>query len=160
MELGRKRAVRDGDQWRINFSRVQWQHVVTPEGRYRRKLGPDGRRIREDNWTWSPQRAIQMHEPEYWGYVQLSDLPRGQVTFRRSEYEPILQTLFYLFRAKKATRKAESVADLIEDNRIQVKGRMLKARLDQDAYGFHIVVWEEGGPTYAIDEREVVTKLP
>ena len=50
-ELGRKRSLEDGDQWRINFSRVQWQHVVMSEGRYVRKTGLNGNRLREDNWT-------------------------------------------------------------------------------------------------------------
>lgn len=57
---------RDGDRWRVNFSRVEWQHEVV-EGRYRKKAGP-----REDNWVWSPQGVIDMHQPDKWGYVQFS----------------------------------------------------------------------------------------
>lgn len=53
-----------GDQWRVNFSRVQWKTIIK-DGLYA-KL-PD---IKEDNWVWSPQNAIDMHKPEMWGYVQ------------------------------------------------------------------------------------------
>ncbi|HEY8506123.1 MAG TPA: carbohydrate-binding family 9-like protein, partial [Gemmataceae bacterium] len=48
---------RDGDQWRINFSRVQWEHEVIG-GKYAKVKGK-----REDNWVWSPQGLIDMHRP-------------------------------------------------------------------------------------------------
>ncbi|HUU83534.1 MAG TPA: CehA/McbA family metallohydrolase [Phycisphaerae bacterium] len=57
---------RDGDTWRMNFSRVEWQHDIIA-GRYQ-KL-PD---TPEDNWVWSPQGRIDMHVPQHWGYVQFS----------------------------------------------------------------------------------------
>jgi hypothetical protein len=53
-----------GDQWRVNFSRVEWQHDVV-DGKYVKRPG-----LREDNWVWSPQGLINMHVPEYWGYVR------------------------------------------------------------------------------------------
>lgn len=67
----------DGDQWPVNFSRVQWQHQLKADGSYERIPG-----IREDNWTWTQQDAIDMHRPEYWGLVQFSDGPPGTVVFR------------------------------------------------------------------------------
>ncbi|MCH2134059.1 MAG: carbohydrate-binding family 9-like protein [Phycisphaerales bacterium] len=68
---------RDGDQWPVNFSRVQWKHQLKPDGRYERI--PD---VREDNWTWTPQDAIDMHRPEYWGLVQFSDRRPGVAVFQ------------------------------------------------------------------------------
>ena len=53
-----------GDEWRVNFSRVEWQHEVV-DGRYR-KVG----KTKEDNWVWSPQGVINMHVPEKWGRVR------------------------------------------------------------------------------------------
>ncbi|MCP3902371.1 MAG: hypothetical protein GY715_01950 [Planctomycetes bacterium] len=53
----------DGDTWRVNFSRVQWQHRIV-DGAYEKV--PD---TKEDNWVWSPQGAINMHLPRMWGYV-------------------------------------------------------------------------------------------
>lgn len=54
--------------WRINFSRVQWQLI--PNGQsYVKKKNPDGTRIPEYNWVWSPQGIIDMHVPEKWGYL-------------------------------------------------------------------------------------------
>lgn len=59
-------APREGERWRVNFSRVEWQHEIVA-GKYRKVAGR-----REDNWVWSPQGEINMHIPEKWGYVQFS----------------------------------------------------------------------------------------
>lgn len=61
-----------GDQWRINFSRVQWQHAVE-NGKYRRKRdSATGKLLDESNWVWSPQGVVNMHYPEMWGYLQFA----------------------------------------------------------------------------------------
>ncbi len=60
---------REGDLWRINFSRVEWRHEVV-DGQYRKYLGRA-----EDNWVWSPQGTINMHRPETWGYLRFSTSP-------------------------------------------------------------------------------------
>jgi len=69
---------RPGDRWRLNFSRVQWQHQVV-DGRYVRipphgttlaeSLNPEEQEHPEDNWVWSPQGVVNMHLPERWGEV-------------------------------------------------------------------------------------------
>jgi hypothetical protein len=67
-----------GDTWRINFSRVQWRHNhETLDAANMRTGAPhagDGttyvkRPLPEDNWVWSPQWAIDMHLPQFWGKV-------------------------------------------------------------------------------------------
>jgi len=61
-----------GDQWRVNFSRVQWRTIIE-NGEYVRELdNSPGRTRPEDNWVWSPQGLINMHYPEMWGIVQFS----------------------------------------------------------------------------------------
>jgi len=55
---------RSGEEWRINFSRVEWLTDVE-QGRYRKIPGK-----KEDNWVWSPQGVINMHVPDQWGYVR------------------------------------------------------------------------------------------
>jgi hypothetical protein len=62
----------DNDQWRINFSRVEWKTEVI-EGKYQKQIDPaTGKPFPEDNWVWSPQGVVNMHYPEMWGYVQFS----------------------------------------------------------------------------------------
>ena len=71
-------APRPGDTWRINFSRVQWRHNHemlaadgTRTGRTAEGPEPYAKRpgLPEDNWVWTPQWAIDMHLPRFWGRV-------------------------------------------------------------------------------------------
>jgi hypothetical protein len=78
-------APKPGETWRINFSRVQWRHnhealdaagvrLATPNVAARSAPGgaePYAKRagLSEDNWVWSPQWAIDMHLPQFWGRV-------------------------------------------------------------------------------------------
>jgi len=68
---------RDGDTWRIGFSRVEWLIDII-DGKYR-KIPKEMRD--EDNWIWSPQGIINMHAPERWGRVQFTRQPPGQRKF-------------------------------------------------------------------------------
>jgi hypothetical protein len=102
---------RDGDQWRINFSRVQWQHEVVG-GRYRKVKGQ-----REDNWVWSPQGVIDMHRPERWGYLQFSTAAPGTASFRPDPSAPARHLLHRVYYAQRDFRKvrhrwARSLAEL------------------------------------------------
>jgi hypothetical protein len=73
-----KRKPVAGDQWRMNFSRVQWQLEIE-EDKYVKKINPEtGKPFPEYNWVWSPQGIIDMHLPEMWGYVQFSDFLAGK----------------------------------------------------------------------------------
>ena len=95
-----KRRPAPGEQWRINFSRVQWRLDIV-DGAYQKTVNPDtGRPYPEYNWVWSPQLAINMHIPEYWGYVQFSGLPAGEgeepfVPHPDLEIKYLLRELFY-----------------------------------------------------------------
>jgi hypothetical protein len=86
---------RDGDRWRVNFSRVEWK-VVIENGRYRKVPN-----TREDNWVWSPQGVINMHRPETWGYVQFSTAKPGRARFRPDETFPARMELTRLYYAQK-----------------------------------------------------------
>ncbi len=109
------RAPLDGDQWRINFSRVQWRFDIR-EGKYIRRKDR-----REDNWVWSPQWAVDMHRPEHWGYVQFSTAPPGKATFRPDPAGPakhVLQRIYYAQRAFRLAHKryAESLKEVAVPN--------------------------------------------
>jgi hypothetical protein len=102
---------RHGDQWRINFSRVEWD-VEIVEGTYRKI--PDRR---EHNWVWSPQGVIDMHRPERWGYVQFSTDPPGTTPFTPDPTASARDLLMQIYYAQKAfhqqhSRWSESLSDL------------------------------------------------
>lgn len=84
--------------WRINFSRVNWEHDLT-DGRYSRKKDVAGNYLHESNWVWSPQGVINMHEPEHWGYVYFSaDNVGSKSSFTIPEDEHIKWYLYELYR--------------------------------------------------------------
>lgn len=62
----------ENDQWRINFSRVEWKTEVK-DAKYVKQINPaTGKSYPEDNWVWSPQGVVNMHYPEMWGFVQFT----------------------------------------------------------------------------------------
>lgn len=130
-----RRAPRDGEQWRLNFSRVQWTMDVA-DGAYRKRLDPaTGKPLPEDNWVWSPQGAIDMHMPERWGFVQFSSVVAGKGTVpfvedRNDRVKWALRRLYYRQRAYRAThgRYAASLDDLRADD-ICVEGLEFKPEL-------------------------------
>ena len=90
----------DGDQWRVNFSRVEWEIEIV-EGKYQKIAGKP-----EDNWVWSPQGVIDMHRPEKWGYVQFSTAPVASTEFRPDPAHAVRATLHALYEAQSAFHKA------------------------------------------------------
>jgi hypothetical protein len=86
---------RDGDQWHVNFSRVEWLTQVV-EGKYRKVP-----KKREDNWVWSPQGAIDMHRPERWGFVQFSTAKAGTDKFRPDPAGPARHLLHEIYYAQR-----------------------------------------------------------
>jgi hypothetical protein len=66
-----------GDQWRVNFSRVEWRIDPREVGYEKRKDPATGKPLPEDNWTWSPQGLVAMHYPEMWGLVEFCDTRPG-----------------------------------------------------------------------------------
>jgi hypothetical protein len=98
------RAPRDGEQWRINLSRVQWDLDVVDGGYQKRRDAVTGDPLPEHNWVWSPQGAINMHMPERWGVVQFSDVRVGGASVEArapdgEQYRWYLRRLYYAQRA-------------------------------------------------------------
>ncbi|MDZ7292220.1 MAG: carbohydrate-binding family 9-like protein [candidate division KSB1 bacterium] len=106
-----------GDQYRLNFSRVEWQ-VDIVDGRYRKRNDPQtGKPLPEDNWVWSPQGLVDMHYPEMWGFLQFSDKIAGNGTdaFKENPEEKTKWLLRQIYYAEHAYyRKHQSyTADLV-----------------------------------------------
>lgn len=88
---------KEGEQWRINFSRVQWDHDLN-NGSYSRKK-EDKKYLREYNWVWSNQKVINMHEPEKWGFLQFTkSVSSKDVPFIEDKDLSIKQVAYALFR--------------------------------------------------------------
>ncbi len=93
-------APKPGEQWRINFSRVEWKRKIV-NGHYEKEKDPaTGKPYPEDNWVWSPQGIVAMHYPEMWGFIQFSSLTAGSgkenfVVFPEDAAKWFLRKLYY-----------------------------------------------------------------
>lgn len=99
-----------GEQWRVNFSRVDW-HLDIRDGGYHKKTDPatgQEQRWPEENWVWSPSGRVDMHQVETWGFVQFSDKPAGAGTeaFAEKPEEKVKWALWQLYLQQEAHRKA------------------------------------------------------
>lgn len=103
-----RRPPRDGEQWRVNYSRVQWTLDVA-DGTYRKRVDAvTSKALPEDNWVWSPQGAIDMHMPERWGVVQFTAATAGsrRVAFLENRNDRVKWALRRLYYRQRAFRAA------------------------------------------------------
>lgn len=100
LEVSRgKKGPEIGEQFRVNFSRVEWASEAK-DGKYTKVPLKGEDKIRENNWVWAPTGVINIHMPEYWGYVQFSDkvAGTGETPFVKNPAEEtkwILRNLYY-----------------------------------------------------------------
>lgn len=77
--FGKNSTPKLNDRWRLNFSRVQWEHEIA-DGKYTRKKKGD--KLQEEaNWVWSPIGLINMHYPERWGYIQFVEKATDAISY-------------------------------------------------------------------------------
>ena len=128
--------------WKVNFSRVNWQHSVV-DGKYERKKDSEGKFLPEYNWVWSPMGVINMHEPEKWAYVYFSSKESND-KFTIPQEEKVKWELYTLYRAQKRyfdknKSWAKSLQSISKKN-IVVDGKTLKPVLENHSSGFNILV--------------------
>ena len=139
-----QRLPQNGDRWRVNFSRVEWQTDVR-SGSYIKRLRPGTTNpLPEDNWVWSPQGAIDMHMPERWGYVQFSNVHAGAKpdTFLDDPNERIkwaLRRLYYRQRRYRAANGEYARAlDSLNVSDIRVDGLDFRPAMQLTASSYEI----------------------
>lgn len=153
-----------GDQWRINFSRVEWK-VQAKNDRYEKVINPETNKpFPENNWIWSPQGYINMHMPEYWGYVQFAgSVDESGVTFKEpegTESRWILRNLYY--RQFKYNEEKGEYASSLEDLSWPVdslKEISKEVILESGKYGYQAYI-ESNEPDgkFVINERGRIVK--
>jgi len=129
----------DGDQWRVNFSRVEWT-LASAGGRYAKVPG-----TRENNWVWSPQGVVDMHRPESWGYVQFSTGRPGTTSFRADPTLAARRWLHAVYYAQRDFRRAHgrwaptldelgvappAAGDALGHGGLEVTGSLFEAAVD------------------------------
>jgi len=103
---------KDGEQWRMDFSRVEWI-VDIIDGKYR-KVPKEMRP--EDNWVWSPEGVVDMHRPERWGYVQFSTEAAGVAKFKPDPTLAARDRLMEVYhRQREFMKRAGKYAGTVEE---------------------------------------------
>jgi hypothetical protein len=142
---------RDGDRWRMNFSRVEWR--ATAHGMTYSKLLEEktGKPLPEDNWVWSPQGLINMHYPEMWGFVQFSSAPPGSppapmVMPPEEEVKRVLRQIYY--REKEYFAQKHAFAPLLALLRLEkltVKNFVVSPSIEVTTSSFEAVASSDDG---------------
>jgi len=84
------------NQWRINFSRVEY-HVTVVGDHYEKVPG-----LPEDNWVWSSQDVVNMHIPERWGIIQFSADPVNTTTYTPDPFWTLRSVLHEVYNAERS----------------------------------------------------------
>lgn len=97
-------APKDGEQWRVNFLRVNHQ-IDIEDGKYKRKINPETNKpFGCYNWIWTVSGRSGCHAPELWSFVQFSDKKPGTDTFvddKNDDLKWALRQVYYRQRAFK-----------------------------------------------------------
>lgn len=158
--LPKKEQVATGKTMRINFSRVQWETDMI-NGRYVKRA------LSENNWVWSPQRAIAMHEPEFWGrvYFAPSTTEVNTNNLFSEETEKVRQILYTIHREQRARLKKLGAFGKIKEELYQGE-QQIEWTLDADTYWYHVklndpfnnkLIWhiDETGRSWTEQSKEV-----
>ena len=143
--LGNDRP-REGEQWRVNFSRVQWDLERRGDG-YHKRSGP------EHNWVWSPQGLVNMHLPELWGVVQFGGAPRP---LDDADARWALRRVYYAQRAYRA-RNGVYASDLGALSLSEIAGPVT---LQLDPLGWRATTSGQSGRLTITSDGQVVRQAP
>lgn len=92
----------NGEQWRVNFLRVNWQLDIT-NNTYEPKISlVTNRRVSAFNWVWAVTGNAGLHVPERWGFVQFSDKQAGTDQFSGNPNDEVKWALRQVYYRQKA----------------------------------------------------------
>lgn len=142
---------RDGEQWRIDFSRVEWL-VDIIDGKYRKipKASRD-----EDNWVWSPTGIIDMHRPERWGYVQFSTASPGSAHFTPDPTLAARDTLMGIYyREREFHKRTGRYTASLSSLGLPAVNPPISLALTATGYTASLALPESGSPPRILHVRE------
>lgn len=155
----------DGDTWRANFSRVEWDMEII-NNEYIKKIDPKTKKpFSEHNWVWSPQGIINMHFPERWGYFlfSTSDVGSESIEFQLPECESIKRTLWSIYYVqsnfyKNEGRYAKNLNELPSDNSFSIDQNAISMESTTHQY-LAIIQCKESKEFWCIDQNGLLKKI-
>ena len=154
----------DGEQWRVNFSRVQWELEPTQYS-YTKKLDYRRNPLPENDWVWSPQGVVQIHQPETWGYVQFSEKLVGsaEVDFKQDlDFNLKMALMDVYFQQKRYFNKNGTYTDNLDDLGISEYNQIRYSdKIKIETMRNHFVALADGyGGLWQIDESSRIILTP
>lgn len=155
-----------GSWLRIDFSRVEWKYQLDQNGKYDRKRDAKGNILPEDNWVWTPTGKINMHMPERWGYLYLSDKTVGNNTevFEYPYTYAVFRFLWMLFYAEEDRYKNDQAYfKTLDEFQLGPKDTALlpkgyKIRIETTSHTYEITAVSPTGEEYVINESGLYFK--
>lgn len=150
---------KEGEIWRLNFSRVQWETDIV-NGEYVKKKDKSGKVLPENNWVWSPQGVVNMHLPERWGYILFTrkDATKSVPAFVMPYSEKQRQYLWLVFyKQHEYKRKNGQYADSLDKLNIKeiqfVDNVENKLTLSATPVQFSAKISDSKGPEISINDE-------
>ncbi len=163
---GRFMVPKNGDYWKIDFSRVQWQTEVN-DGKYQKiKDSNTNRFLPEDNWVWSEQGVVNMHFPERWGIAGFSTNPVGgkQIDFVYPEEETFGKYLWLIYYKQQNFKRdngnfADSLSKLGMNEKMTTEsGEIVSLKMKITEDGFKAVLENNKGLKLSIRQDGLFQK--
>ena len=151
---------KNGDQWRMNLSRVDWLMDVVGNN-YQKQTKPNSEKPKQEQYhVWSPQGKIALHHPELWGYVQFTQKRVGveSVVFAPNPEEQIKWVLWQLHYQqaayfKKYKKYATSILELSKVS-VNILGYQFKLTMENNINGYQLIApTVEGDRFWVINEE-------
>ncbi len=157
---------KNGDYWKIGFSRVQWQTEIV-DGKYQKVKDPETNRfLPEDNWVWSEQGVVNMHFPERWGIAGFSAKPVGekQIDFVYPEEETFGKYIWLVYYKQHSFKRenenfATSLSELGLNEKITTEtGEIVSIKMETSDTGFQAVLKNNNGLKLTINQDGLFQK--
>ncbi len=154
---------KDGEIWRINFSRVEWDTEIR-DGKYVKSKDQLGKNKPEHNWVWSPQGVINMHYPERWGYLQFTRRTESEPTFVfEMPYLEKQKNYLWLcyYRQKEHTGRNKKYAGSLTELGIDTAGIIIGShtntlQMEATSRQFMVTITDENNNTISINDEGLI----
>lgn len=151
---------KDGDQWRMNFLRVNWQTELE-NGEYKRKKDAQtGKLLPEYNWSWSAPGIVSLHAPERYGLMQFSEQAVGskQVEFQQSPEQAIRDCCWLVFYHQQAfkskhNRYATSLKELGLPASLDHEGKTFRLEMPATKLQFTAIATSASGVSFSLNNE-------